>query len=159
MKENVYLGILKQDLIKKNQVLDAIILANQKQKDALNDPNLDPDDFDKIVEEKAELIGKLEQLDDGFEKIYERVREELQTHREEYKEEIRQMQDLICQLTEKSASIQAQEQRNKELMKSKFAEIKTQIREVRSSQKIVNQYYQNMTKTNYIDPQFMDNKK
>ena len=41
----------------------------------------------------------------------------------------------------------------------KFTEVKKQVREIRSSQKVVNQYYRNMMKTNYIDPQFLDNKK
>ena len=155
----MYLDILIQDLEKKNQVLDANILANQRQKDALIDPNLSPEDFDKIVEEKAKLIEKLDQLDGGFEQIYERVKEELKAHKEDYKDEIGKMQMLIRQLTEKSATIQAQEQRNKDLMKTKFTEVKTQVREVRSSQKVVNQYYKNMMKANYMEPQFMDNKK
>ncbi len=159
MNKDSYIGILLQDLRKKNQVLDMIMYANQRQKDALTDPNLDPDEFDKIVEEKAKLIERLEQLDDGFEKIYDYVREELKENKEAHKEEILEMQNLIRQLTEKSASIQAQEQRNKELMKNKFTEVRQHVREIRSSQKVVNQYYQNMMKANYIDPQFMDNKK
>ncbi len=159
MTSNNYIMILLQDLKKKNHVLDRIISANQMQKDALEDPNLDPEDFDKIVEEKSRLIEELDQLDSGFEQIYARVREELQENKELYKEEIRQMQALIRELTDKSATIQTGELRNKELMQKKFAEVKKQVREIRSSQKIVNQYYQNMMKTNYVDPQFMDNKK
>lgn len=159
MTSNNYIMILLQDLKKKNHVLDRIISANQMQKDALEDPNLDPEDFDKIVEEKSRLIEELDQLDSGFEQIYARVREELQENKELYKEEIRQMQALIRELTDKSATIQTGELRNKELMQKKFSEVKKQVREIRSSQKIVNQYYQNMMKTNYVDPQFMDNKK
>lgn len=156
---NNYIGILLQSLKKKNYVLDRIIIANQKQKEALEDPNLDPEDFDKIVDEKSRLIEELEQLDGGFEQIYDRVREELQEKKEAYKEEIREMQRLIRELTDKSATIQTGELRNKELMQRKFTEVKRQVREIRSSQKIVNQYYKNMMKTSYVDPQFMDNKK
>lgn len=159
MTTDNYISILIQDLKKKNQVLSAIMLANQKQKDALMDPNLDPDDFDKLVEEKGKLIEQLEQLDDGFEQIFSKVKEELQEHKENYRDEILEMQNLIRQLTDKSASIQAEEQRNKNLMQQKFTEVKKQVREIRSSQKVVNQYYRNMMKTNYIDPQFLDNKK
>ena len=156
---NNYIGILLQSLKKKNYVLDRIIIANQKQKEALEDPNLVPEDFDKIVDEKSRLIEELEQLDGGFEQIYDRVREELQEKKEAYKEEIREMQRLIRELTDKSATIQTGELRNKELMQRKFTEVKRQVREIRSSQKIVNQYYKNMMKTSYVDPQFMDNKK
>lgn len=157
--ENTYILILEQDLKKKNLILDKIIIANQKQRDALEDPNLDPDDFDKIVEEKAGLIEQLDQLDAGFEQVYNRVRDELQENKEAYKEDIALMQKLIRELTEKSATIQTQEMRNKDLMTQKFSAIKKQVREIRSSQKIVNQYYRNMMKANYVDPQFMDNKK
>lgn len=159
MEKNNYILILEQDLKKKNVVLDKIILANQKQHDALEDPNLDPDDFDKIVAEKAELIEQLEKLDAGFEQVYARVREELQENKDLYKEDIALMQKLIRQLTDKSATIQTQEMRNKDLMTQKFSTVKKQVREIRSSQKVVNEYYRNMMKTNYIDPQFMDNKK
>lgn len=154
-----YIMILLQDLKKKNLVLDKIINANKRQKEALEDPNLDPEDFDKIVEEKSQLIEELERLDSGFEQIYARVKDELQEKKETYKDEIHQMQRLIRELTDKSATIQTGELRNKELMEKKFSEVKRQVREIRSSQKVVNQYYQNMMKSNYIEPQFMDNKK
>ena len=52
MNIDSYIDILLRDLKKKNQVLDAIIFANQEQKELLEDPNLDPDDFDAIVEKK-----------------------------------------------------------------------------------------------------------
>lgn len=154
-----YILILLQDLKKKNLVLDRIIDANKRQKEALEDPNLDPDDFDKLVEEKSQLIEELERLDDGFDQVFSRVRDELQGNKEAYKDEIREMQKLIRQLTDKSATIQTGELRNKELMQKKFSEVKKQVREIRASQKVVNQYYRNMMKSNYVDPQFMDNKK
>lgn len=159
MDNKNYVNILLQDLRKKKQVLDKMIQANEKQRDALEDPNLDPDDFDVIVGEKGRLIEQLEQLDDGFAQIYERVREPLQNEKEQYTDEIREMQQLIRQLTEKSADIEAQEKRNKALMTQKFTSVRKQVREVRSSQKVVNQYYQNMMKSKFINPQFLDDKK
>lgn len=159
MNDKNYINILLQDLRKKKLVLDKIIQANQKQQEALEDPNLDPNDFDVIVEEKAGLITQLEQLDDGFTQVYERVREPLQTQKEQYADEIREMQKLIRQLMERSVDIEAQEQRNKALMTQKFANVRKQVREVRSSQKVVNKYYQNMMKSKFISPQFLDDKK
>ena len=143
MAEN-YLLIMIQSLKKKIQVLDCIIDANDRQKNGLEDPNLDPDDFDKIVEEKSKYIEQLDLLDSGFDKLFARVREELDTKRAAYADEIKEMQ--------------VQEARNKDLMTQKFSKIHKQVRDVRVSQQAVNQYYQNMKKINYIDPQFMDNK-
>ena len=158
MAEN-YLLIMIQSLNKKIQVLDCIIDANERQKAALENPGLDPDEFDKIVEEKAKYIEHLDLLDQGFDKLFTRVKEALNADREAYKNEIREMQTLITTVTEKSNKIQVQEARNKDLMTQKFSKIRKQARDVRASQQAVNQYYKNMKKINYIDPQFMDNKK
>lgn len=159
MEKNPYIPVLIQSLKKKNEILDVIVMLNKRQKEQLENPNLDPDDFDKTVEEKAKLIDELNQLDDGFQEVFGKVREDLEQNRAQYAGEIKEMQDYIRRLTEKSASIQAQEMRNKDLMTQKFSTIKKQAREVRTSQKVVNQYYKNMMKTNYIDPQFTDSKK
>ena len=55
--------------------------------------------------------------------------------------------------------IQAQEARNKDLMVRKFTFVRETAKTVRTNAKIANQYYKNMMKLNYVDPQFMDNKK
>ena len=157
--ENQYIAIMLQSLQKKEKVLNSIIQINKRKKEELENPSLDPDDFDKTVEEKSELIEQLELLDNGFEKLYEKVREELQANKDLYKEEILQMQNSIRALTEKSMEIQTQEARNKQLMEQKFASVKKQVREIRSSQKVVNQYYKNMMKKGYVEPHFLDNKK
>ena len=112
MADNQYITIMLQSLHKKEKVLNSIIQINKRQKEELENPSLDPDDFDKTVEEKSELIEQLELLDNGFEKLYEKVREELQANKELYKDEILQMQGSIRALTEKSMEIQAQEARN-----------------------------------------------
>ena len=159
MSKNPYIAILIQSLRKKEQVLDSISIINQRQKTELEDPSLDPDDFDKTVEEKAKLIAELEKLDDGFDEVFQKVRDDLTNHKEEYRDEIKTMQELIRSLTAKSATVHGQEARNKVLMEQKFTAIKGQVRKVRSSQKVVNQYYQNMMKVNLVDPQFTDSKK
>lgn len=50
----------------KSAVLDAVIELNIRQKEELENPGLDPDDFDACVEEKAKQIEQLELLDAGF---------------------------------------------------------------------------------------------
>lgn len=159
MAENQYIMIMLQSLQKKEHILEKIIQVNKRQKQELENPSLDPDDFDKTMEEKGKLIEQLELLDSGFEKLYENVREELQTNKEEYREEILKMQEYIRLLTEKSVEIQTQEARNKQLMEQKFAGVRKQVKEIRSSQKVVNQYYNNMMKRGYPQAHFLDNKK
>lgn len=159
MENTKYIPIMIQSLKKKSRILDMIMELNQRQRDELENPALDPSDFDKTVEEKAAQIDAIDALDVGFQELFDKVKEELRENREMYREEIAQMQGCIRDLTEKSASIQVQEAQNKALMEKKFAAVKHQIKEVRQSQKVVNQYYRNMMKTNFIDPQFTDKKK
>lgn len=159
MEKSRYIPIMIQSLKKKEEVLDNIIRINQRQKEELDNPSLDPDDFDATFAEKEKLIDQLDTLDNGFQELFEKIRGDLTRNQKEYREEIAQMQECIRRLTAKSADIQTQEARNKTLMEQKFASVRRQAREVRKSQKIVNQYYKNMMKTNYIEPQFTDNKK
>lgn len=158
MKET-YVEIMIQSLNKKLLVLDKIIEANGIQKEILEDDRAGIEEFDKIVEEKAKLIEQMQQLDSGFEKLFDRVKEELQNHKEDYATEIKTMQSCIRQITDKSMEIQAEEARNKDLMVRKFAFVKDTAKSMRTNSKVASQYYKNMMKLNYVDPQFMDNKK
>lgn len=154
-----YLSILEQSLDRKIQVLNRIIEQDQIQLQQLQNPNLEPDEFDQTVEEKAKLIDELDLLDQGFEQVFERVKEEIGDYKADYKEEIHRMQKKIRLITSKSMEIQTQEARNKALMEQKFNAIHKQVKEIRQSQKVVNQYYKNMMKRSYVEPQFLDNKK
>lgn len=157
--QETYVEIMIQSLNKKLQVLDAILEQNIIQKEILEDAKASVEDFDKTVEEKTKLIEQMQQLDSGFEKLFERVQEELAEHKEDYADSIRTMQSCIRRITDKSMEIQVQEARNKDLMVRKFVYVKETAKSVRTNSKIANQYYKNMMKLNYVSPQFMDNKK
>ena len=153
-----YVDIMLQSLKKKEQVLKEIIDQNQRQREILEDINGSAEDFDATVEAKANLIEQLEQLDSGFQKLFDRMKEELEGNRETYADQIREMKQYIRSVTDKSIEIQAQEARNKDLMTSKFASVKKQVKTMRKSSAAVNEYYKTMTKLNYVDPKFMDGK-
>lgn len=157
--QETYVDIMIQSLNKKLQVLDQIIAVNVRQKSILENPKAPIEEFDQAVEEKAKLIEQMQQLDSGFEKLYDRVKEELQAHKEDYADVIGTMQSCIRRITDKSMEIQAQEARNRDLMVNKFAFVKETAKNVRTNSKIASQYYKNMMKLNLVDPQFMDNKK
>lgn len=157
--QETYIQIMLQSLEKKSRVLDQIIQLNEQQKTVLESADSPVEDFDETVEKKSALIEQMEQLDSGFEKLYDRVREELQTNKDVYKDQIRKMQEYIRAVTDKSVQIQTQEARNKELMTSRFARVKKQARQVRANSKATSSYYQSMSRTSVIDPQFMDDKK
>lgn len=159
MQDKDYIAVLKQSLAKKLHILEQLIEKNNVQRELLGDPELEPDELQANIDEKAALIDELSAIDEGFELVYERVREELQVNRSAYAAEIAQMQKYITEIMDKSTQVQTEERRNRELILQKFAAVRKQIREVKSGKKAVDQYYKNMMKLNYVDPQFMDNKK
>lgn len=154
----LYIDIMLQSLEKKEVVLDRIIEANVRQEAVLKNPEGDPEEFDETVETKSALIEQLEQLDSGFQKLFDHMKEELDGQRENYAKQIEQMQIHIRSITDKSVQIQAQEARNKDLMTQKFTRIKEMAKQTRASSNMVNQYYKNMSKLNVVDPQFLDDK-
>lgn len=157
--ESTYVDIMIQSLNKKIQVLEAIKLINIRQKELLEDSKSDADDFDKTVEEKSALIDQMNQLDSGFDKLFERIKDELNGNKSVYADRIKIMQNLIRQITDLSMELQAQEARNKDLMTRKFVSIRERAKVVRTNSKAANQYYRNMMNLHYVDPQFLDNKK
>ncbi|WP_075721668.1 flagellar export chaperone FlgN [Roseburia sp. 499] len=159
MQDKEYIAILQQSLEKKNRILDLIVEKNKEQRILFTDETLPPERLEENIKEKGDLVDQLNQLDDGFEQVYNRVREILNKEKEAYRDEIKKMQELIREITDKSATIQAQEQRNKELAAQKFASVKKEIRKARTSTKAASQYYKSMAKTNVVDSQFLDKKK
>lgn len=123
------------------------------------DENLDPETLDVNVREKDELISQVTQLDDGFDEVYAHISDLMAKNHVDYEEELERMRGLIRQIMAKDVAIRADEQRNYELAQKKFARVKKQIREVKSSQKMVNRYYQNMMQQRQSAIQYMDNKK
>ncbi|MCR5279777.1 MAG: flagellar export chaperone FlgN [Lachnospiraceae bacterium] len=141
---NPYITALIESLEKKISVLDEIITKNKEQAELLRSDPFSFEDFDKNTEEKGVLIFRLEKLDDGFESLYARVKEELDANREQYASEIKHMQDLIREITNKSTSIQAEEARNKAALEAVFKSERDRIKTGRSGVKALQSYNQAM---------------
>ncbi len=141
---NTYITALIESLEKKISVLDEIIIKNREQADLLKAEPFSFADFDRNTEEKGVLIFRLEKLDDGFESLYARVKEELDTNRAQYADEIHRMQDMIREITDKSASIQADEARNKAALEQVFKAERARIKSGRSGVKALQSYSQAM---------------
>lgn len=154
-----YINIMTESLEKKSGILARIIELNRQQKLLLSDPDLLPEDFEKNVDSKSALVDQLNLLDSGFEKLFERVRDTLNAGKEQYVGEIARMQSLIKDITAQTNTIQAQEARNRKDAELKFANVRSQVKGVRNSQKVVRQYYQNMMKQRNFSAQVIDNKK
>ena len=158
MTEN-YLTLLEESLRKKLQVMDEIQQYNLRQQQIFQSEEVDIDRFDEYVDEKGALIEKLNSLDNGFESLYAKVAKELSENRDQYKDQIKVLQELVTKVTETSVSIQAQEARNKKLIEDFFQKTRDDLRMGRKSSKAAYDYYKNMSKSSVVLPQFMDSKK
>ena len=154
-----YLNILQDSLIKKLELLEQIEKKSLEQAEMIKDTNVNLDFVDVNMDEKAKLIDEIFKLDHGFESIYEKVREELIANKEEFKVQIHNLQALISKVTEKSASIQAIEGRNKAQMDIVFATQKKEVQSRRNAMSVARDFYQNMNKVKHVSPQFLDQKK
>ncbi|MDY6328527.1 MAG: flagellar protein FliT [Lachnospiraceae bacterium] len=154
-----YLSILTESLKKKITILDEILLLNQKQLESVSGNEIDDNLFNEVIEKKDIYIKEINNLDKGFEQVYERIKSEITGNTDKYSGEIVELKQLISQITEKSMKVQLSEKRNKQAVLKKMNEEKTKIHQTRNANKVASNYYNNMNKVNYVEPQFMDKKK
>ncbi len=158
MEKNNYIDMMTDSLNKKITLLEKISEYNDMQKQVVMAENFEAEDFDGLVEQKGNLIQEINRLDDGFEALYDRVREELQQNKEAYADEIKEMQKLISRIVGLISSIEAEEKRLKAEVEKQFSKLRQNIKESRKNSKAVSNYYKSMSKID-SEPQFMDRKK
>ena len=153
------LNILYDSLSKKLDVLEQIEKKSIEQSELIKDASVDLDLVDFNMDEKAKLIEEVLTLDNGFQGIFDKIRPQLLENKEMYKVQIKKLQELIEKVTEKSATIQAIEARNKAQMDIVFATQKKEVQTRRNAMSVARDYYQNMNKVKHVSPQFLDHKK
>ena len=151
--------ILLQSLEKKTKLLDDMIRQNGVQEELLKEEDLDMDAFDEAINQQGFYIEELDKLDQGFETVYDRVREELLRDKARYRMEIIRMKELIQQITDKIVTLNAGNMRNKMLAENQFNRKRVAIFTGSYQNKEARNYYNNMNRLNYVSPQFYDNKK
>lgn len=156
---NDYLSVMVQSLQKKVRILDGIIDKNKEQHQILEQEEFDTDAFEVNVQEKSDLVDQIIFLDEGFEDLYGRVKAVVEAEKQEHKEEILLMKQLITEITEKSVTIQSEEIRNRRLMELRFSQERKKVRNRKNTSAVANQYYKSMSKLEHVDAQFMDRKK
>ena len=154
-----YLKALITGMDAKAECLNKLQQKTDAQTELLKADTMNWDAFDALVDEKDILIDELDKLDDGFQSVFERIKDELQAHKPEYKNGIAKLQEQIKRVTAQSTSLMASEQRNKDLAEKHFASAKKGIRQSKTTSRVAANYYANMNQINYIDPQLMDKKK
>ena len=159
-----YLEMMVRSLDRKIEILNRIEQENRKQRDLLDFPVqekeaeevFEEEAFQRTVEEKGRLIEELLKLNEGFDLLFAKVQKELSGQWDDYRSQVRTIQEKIRMVTELSSRIQVQEQRNKALVDRYFSEERTKIKIGKRSTASAMKYYQTMNKTQHVGPQVFD---
>ena len=135
-----YLSVLEDSLKKKLQILDELTDYTTQQQELLKVEELDYEAFDRLVDQKEPLIQRIMELDQGFETVYDRIKEQLLGNKEQYAAQIRALQSLIGELTDKSVKLQTMEQRNKSAVEQQFRKSREKIRQGRQNKQAALNY-------------------
>ena len=154
-----YIRILRESLETKERILHNLLDMTRQQEEHLAGSEFELDVFEEMLDVKNGMIEELNSVDDGFETVYERIREYLQSHQKELAEPIREMQNRVREITSLSVSLQALEERNRKKLEGVFASKQQEIKKFRQSSQMVNNYYQTMSGAGSYQPSFLDKKK
>lgn len=153
-----YLLILEESLQKKLSVLIDIEQINREQAEIMQTEPVNLEQYDACVDKKDVCIKELEKLDEGFENVYDGIRAELDAQKENHREQIKHIQELISEVMAKSVSVQAQEERNRQLVDAFFKKEKQSIGQGRKTSQAALNYYKSMSNTNVAPPYVIDKK-
>lgn len=159
MSNIVYINVLADSLQKKQTALQEILKITKQQEELLKIGDFAEEDFLKLVNQKQRYISKMQELDNGFEAIYNRVKVELEAGKEQYRSQITRIQRLIVQVTELGVDIEALEKRNKAQMDKVIEQRQEIIRGKRKNNNGVSNYYRNILSQQYNQSYFLDQKK
>lgn len=153
------LDMLEESLVKKIEIMKKIEEENTRQKEILsNSDDVDLEAFDKTLDVKGEYVDELEKLDDGFQSLFDRVKQEVGDNKKTYADQIKRMQELIHEIMDRSASIEAAEHRNKKLAENYFSSEREKMATGKRSSAAAFNYYTTMNNFKDIPPQFLDTK-
>ena len=158
MEEN-YIAILIQSLEKKISVLEEISRENKRQREVLQETDLDPDAFQATADRKEQLIEQVEvALVRGQVQLFA-PHAGYHSHDVLHGAHVLELKELIVKVTELTMTVQKEEWDNRNLAEQQFSNSKKKVRQMKDTKQVARQYYKNMAKLNYVDPQFMDKKK
>ncbi|MCR5319730.1 MAG: hypothetical protein K6E48_00855 [Lachnospiraceae bacterium] len=154
-----YLQLLDESLEKKINVLNRILDIDKEQENSLKEESLDADTVEKLMNEKGELIKKLDQLDDGFDSVYQRIKEEIQNDSSKYANQVKKLQHDIRSITDLQTSVEALEKRLKDSVNRYASKAAADLKLRRATNNVARNYYEAVNKISQAGPQFMDKKK
>lgn len=158
-QNQTYLALLEGSLVKKCELLTSLMELTKEQETLFVNNKVDEEQFNRILNNKDEQIQQLLKLDEGFEQIYQHVKDELSLHSGRYQAEISRLKSLITKVTDESVQLQAMEKRNSLRIEEYFRTKRKEIKNLKVSNQLVSSYYKNMTDHSSQQSYFLDQKK
>lgn len=157
--KQIYIQLLTEALNKKTKVLEQLLELTLQQEGTISSEPFEEELFLQSIHQKEELLKELDGLDQGFEQIYGRVKEELEHNRYIYRKEIAGLQEQILYITDLTVKIQATEKRNKSKLDLIFATKRKSIKNSKMSSQMATNYYKTMANQHEVPSIFYDKKK
>lgn len=156
-EKEAYLFVLKDVTLKKIEILDQVLEMTYLLEEAILKFPLSYDLLIDLVSQKSMLVNELEQLDISFETTYQNVESVIKDHYNQYKNEIKIIQELIKQLMETSIQLSALETKVKQGFDELRRKQRSDIQKYHVNKKITSNYnpYQHMK---HIESIFFDKK-
>ena len=126
MTEN-YLQILSESLDKKIVILEELNRLTEVQKSIVSSEEFDDSAFEDNINKKSGLINEVQNLDKGFEMLYNNIKQQIEGNKEQYRSQIAELQTKIKKVLDDSTSLQVAEASNKRLIESRFASMKKDV--------------------------------
>ena len=143
-----YVNMLIDILEKQILTLEAIIEVTEEQGRLAEADNFDDTAFDDTLTRKDVLIMRLNELDDGFPSVYDKVRKEVRANSSKYEESIAKMQDLIRKCTDIGMRIKTLEARNRDKLVNCFSGKKKEYSAKQAAATVANKYSVTMKNAN-----------
>lgn len=153
------LQLLIESLEKKKGILSDILTKSRLQGEIVSADDFEAEQFDLLADEKAELIIQMDEVDQGFDATFNRIREELLSNKDKYKKEIACMQKLIRETVDLGAQIHATEARTKDNVSRVLQNNRQELLKRKNSSKSVRDYYKANSQLNFVGSYFIDQKK
>ena len=154
-----YVQILVEALQNKERILKELLEITKNQEYIATREAFSEEDFSKTLDSKDGLIQRLNQIDNGFEAAYQKVRAVVIQNKTEYRNELLELQNLIKRCTDLGVELEVLERRNKDKIESAFSLKRQSYKQVKTSQSVANNYYKTMAKTHNVGSYFVDKKK
>lgn len=143
--ECVYVDMMVDTLKRKEEILTIIYNKTKEQEILLKEEELNQEKFNELIQEKGERIEQLNQMDEGFDRLFRQVEREINANRDAYREQIQTMQKMITLVGELGMKIQALEHQNSERFKIYLSAQRKTIRDFHVNSRTASTYYKNMS--------------